>query len=265
MVDLLSTISLRFRKIIVFHLHGGGLPDLFARKPNWTRRVLRRGAAIVAPSAFLARAVSHLGLECIEIPNVIETADYPFRLRSCIRPKLFWMRSFHPLWNPMMAVMTVDKLRRSGTEAQLVMGGNDKGSRNDVQDLVRKLDLEDFIHFPGFLQFKDKLSYGNDSDVFLNTNRVDNTPVSVIEACAMGIPVISTNVGGIPDLLTDQISGLLVPSDNSDDMAKAVRRLLNDQELVQCLSRNGRKLAEQFSWEVVRLQWLQLHSVLMNK
>jgi glycosyltransferase involved in cell wall biosynthesis len=103
-----------------------------------------------------------------------------------------------------------------------------------------------------------KARFGDQGEVFLNTNRVDNMPVSVLEACAMGMPVVSTAVGGVPDLLTDGVTGLLVPDNDHDAMAEAVLRLLRDPELAGRLSTNGRRLAESCSWSVVQPQWENL-------
>jgi glycosyltransferase involved in cell wall biosynthesis len=111
------------------------------------------------------------------------------------------------------------------------------------------------IRFVGFLDMAGKAREGSLAEVFLNTNRIDNMPVSVVEACAMGIPVVSTAVGGVPDLLQDGETGLLVPDDDDGAMAAAVKRLLRDPVLAGRLSLNGRQLAESCSWEAVRPQW----------
>ena len=91
--------------------------------------------------------------------------------------------------------------------------------------------------------------------MFLNTNRIDNMPVAVVEACAMGLPVVAANVGGIPDLLTDEETGLLVADDDDEAMAEAIERLIRDEDLAGRLSANGQQLAARSSWEQVRPQW----------
>lgn len=258
LADVISILSRRLGHRIVLHLHGGGLPDLFVQHPAWARRVLQRGDFIVAPSMFLSRATKTLGFDCRVIPNVICLDDYTFRERSTIKPHLFWMRSFHPIWNPEMAVKVLARLRENEIAATLVMAGGNKGSLTSVRRLAGELQLGDAVHFPGFLNPADKAREGNAADIFLNTNRVDNMPVAVIEACAMGLPVVSTDVGGIPDLLTNEETALLVPSDDVCAMSGAVARLLNDPKLALRISRKGRKLAEQSAWPSVKEQWESL-------
>ena len=132
-----------------------------------------------------------------------------------------------------------------------------------MRRLTQELGLNGAARFPGFLDMKAKVREGNSADIFLNTNHIDNMPVSVIEACAMGLPVVATNVGGIPNLLTDGETALLVPDDDDEAMVSAVTRLLQDPELAGRLSANGRKLAESFSWEQLHPQWEKLFSKLM--
>ncbi len=157
-----------------------------------------------------------------------------------------------------MAVRVLSRLRTGGTEANLVMGGPDKGQLNETRELARTLRVADHVKFAGFLGPREKAREGNAADIFLNTNRIDNMPVAIIEAWAMGLPVVSTKVGGIPDLVANGRTGLLVPSEDDEAMAGCVKRLLQDQVLCQTLSVNGRRNAEQCSWPIVRQQWLGL-------
>ncbi len=116
--------------------------------------------------------------------------------------------------------------------------------------------------FPGFLDMAGKVREGGAADIFINTSHIDNMPVAVVEACAMGIPVVSTSVGGVPDLLTDGQTGLLTPDGDVDSMAAAIRRLCSEPALAARLSEGGRRLAERSAWERVRLEWEDLFASL---
>jgi glycosyltransferase involved in cell wall biosynthesis len=106
---------------------------------------------------------------------------------------------------------------------------------------------------------EDWLDYAKDFDIFINTTNVDNTPVSVMEAMALGLPVVSTNVGGIPFLLEDQIDALLVEPNQVETFTEAVLKLLKHPKLAASLSKAGREKVEQFDWQVVKERW---HSVI---
>lgn len=256
--DVASAISRRMGHKIILTLHGGNLPAFIRRFPNWTRRVLSRAHALVAPSEYLARAVVTSGRTASIIPNVIDLGDYSYRCRARIKPRLFWMRSFHQLYNPALALRVAAGLRAEYPDVALVMAGQDKGSEIKMRSLARDLGISDVVRFPGFLDKSGKAREGGDADIYLNTSRIDNMPVAILEAGAMGLPVVATRVGGLPDLLQDGDNGLLVPDDDSTAMIAAVRRLLNDPKLAERLSINGRALAERAAWPRIRPLWEEL-------
>lgn len=251
--DMASALARRFGLRLVMHLHGGALPEFYARYPTWARRVLRRANAIVAPSAYLARSVERFGLEAVVIPNVVDLTQYELRRRGRISPRLFWMRSVHPVYNPIMAVRALAELRDA--DARLTLAGQDKGQLDEVRQLANALGVQGAITYPGFLDMAGKRREAGSADIYINTNRVDNAPVAVLEAAAMGLPIVSTDVGGIPDLLEHEHTALLVPNDDAPAMAAAIRRLVDDPALAHRLVANARELAERSSWENVLPQW----------
>lgn len=249
----------------VLVLHGGQLPEFSAKHKRWVRRVLGRARSLVAPSAFLAESLEESASPISVIPNAIDLETYRFRLRRKISPKMLWMRSFHPLYNPGLALDVLALVKREFPEATLVMGGVDKGLESSVKNSAREMGLEDSVRFPGFLDEAAKAEEFSKADIFLNTNRVDNMPVSVVEACAFGLPVVATDVGGLSKLIDHGENGLLVKDDDPKEMARAVIGLLNDPELAGRLSENGRKLAERSSWSNVRRQWESLFDKILSQ
>ena len=263
--DVASKLGRLLGQRVVMILRGGATPEFMDRHPRWSWRVLRRADAIITPSPFLARTLVNHGFEVRVIPNVLDLSLYPFRHRRHLRPRLFWMRTFHPAYNPEMAVRVLARLQPQVPEVTLVIAGQDKGTQGKVQRLAQELGVSESVRFPGFLDIAAKIREANAADIFINTNRVDNMPVAILEACAMGLPVVATNVGGIPDLLTDGETGLLVPDNDEQAMAAAVLRLLRDPDSASRLSRNGRQLAEHSSWEQLRPQWENLFAEMMSR
>lgn len=258
LADAASLVGKIFGIPSVFVLHGGNLPAFGKRYPQWFRRVLDRAEALVAPSTFLAGKIQRSGLEVRVIPNVINVSTYPFRTRRNISPKLFWMRSFHPIYNPQMALKAFELVKQKNPDATLVMAGVDKGLESSIKDLSRDLGLSDSMHFPGFLDDRSKIREFSEADIYLNTNRIDNMPVSIVEACAAGLPVVATDVGGVSHLITNELNGLLVADNDPQEMASTIERLLADPDLTERLSRNGRLLAERSDWNNVRDAWEDL-------
>jgi len=136
---------------------------------------------------------------------------------------------------------------------RLTMHGPDKhdGALEAARDAARQLGVESLIRMPGAVpksRVPEVLATG---DIFLNTTDFDNVPVSVLEAMACGLCVVSTDAGGIRHLLQDGHDALLTPRGDADGMANAVRRILTEPGLAARLSLNARRKAETFDWSVV--------------
>ncbi len=247
-------------KPFILVLHGGGLPDFAIKHPHRVKRLLNGTAAVVTPSQWIAQAFAHWRSNIRCIPNAIQVSAYPFRLRPCPEPRLCWLRAFHAVYQPWLAVEVVARLKADFPAIELTMIGPDKrdGSLERVQELIRQHHLEDAVHIVGGVAKPEVPRWLSQGEIFLNTTNVDNTPVSVIEALACGLCVVSTNVGGIPYLLEDEADALLVPPDDPQAMAYAVRRILTEPGLAERLSRNARAKAEKFDWTNVLNSWEEL-------
>jgi glycosyltransferase involved in cell wall biosynthesis len=247
LVEAASAAAFRLGMPMILWLHGGNLAEFARRHPDRVRRVLARGRVSVAPSKFLAEPFG-----ARVIPNVVDLDQYPYRHRPQVAPRLLWMRTFHELYRPDLALRVLERL----PGATLTMAGQDKGLLAETRRRAEEMGLD--VRFPGFLDAEGKRREFAGHDVFLNTNRVDNAPVSVLEAAAFGLPVVSTDVGGIPCLLRDGEEALLVPEGDAEAMAGAVRRLLDEPGLVGRLSSAGREVAERSSWLRVKPLWEEL-------
>lgn len=246
---------------LVAVLHGGALPEFFAAEPARARRALGGAAALVAPSSFLAQAAAGLGLAAKVIPNVVAVEKYLGLPRSepdPAAPRLLWMRTFHEIYHPELALEALALLRRRGLAATLTMAGQDKGLLESCRRRAAALGLGEAVEFPGFLDLSAKIAAFSRHDVFVNTNRVDNSPVTVLEAAAAGLPVVATAAGGLPHLLADGEAALLVPPENAEALAHAIARLMEDSSLRRHIAIGGHHVAAASSWSEVYAQWQKL-------
>jgi glycosyltransferase involved in cell wall biosynthesis len=129
---------------------------------------------------------------------------------------------------------------------------------NECKSLVNKLALQSHVQFLGRVPKSRIPQLGTESDIFLNPTFVDNTPVSTVEAMAMGMCIVATTAGGLPHLLKQNETALLVSPGDESEMASAMLKLLRDPELADKLSRNARSVAEHMDWREVTPQWLDI-------
>lgn len=264
--DAVSWLARRLGLPQVLALHGGLLPSFAEGHRRWVRRVFDRGDAIVSPSGYLAEFFRGWGYAVRVIPNVFPLEDYPYRAPGGLRPlRLLWMRTFHPLYHPQLALEVLAEVRRVDPEATLTMAGQDKGLLAATREQAARMGLSAAVRFPGFLDLPAKKRELPAHDVWLNTNRTDNTPVSLLEAAACGLPIVATEVAGIPYLLQHEQSALLVPDGDASAMAAAVLRLVREPELARRLSAEGRKVAEGCAWPRVLQGWQQVFAEVASR
>jgi glycosyltransferase involved in cell wall biosynthesis len=166
-----------------------------------------------------------------------------------------------------MAVKMMVALRASLPEIQLTMIGPDKddGSLTETRKWVEQSGLENAITIISGIPKNQVPSYLSQADIFINTTNIDNTPISVMEAMACGLCVVSTNVGGISYLLEDRKDALLVLPDDWQGMADAIKLLYSQSGLASLLAQNARNKVGQFDWSVVFPQWENLFLELSNR
>ncbi len=241
-------------------LHGGNLPSFARAHPERIRRLLNSAEVVLAPSAYLREALSPYRSDIGLMENALDIDRYPFRLRQKIKPTLVWLRSFHEIYNPTLAPTVLRWIADEFPEARLIMVGPDKkdGSLERTRQAAKERRVAEHITFVGGIEKSAVPEWLNRGDIFLNTTNIDNTPVSVIEAMACGLCVVSTNVGGIPFLLKDEQDALLVPPNHPDAMVDAIRRILRDTDLARALSENARNKAERYDWSVVLPKWKEM-------
>jgi glycosyltransferase involved in cell wall biosynthesis len=212
----------------------------------------------VAPSLFLYDIFREAGFANLQIiPNSIELSKYPFKQRSTFGPKLLWVRRFQERYNPMLAVKVLEKLRQEYPDASLCMVGPEKdGTLSKCKAYAKEHNLP--VRFTGKLRKKQWAKLSVDADIFLNTTNIDNTPISVIESMALGLAVVSTDVGGMYFLIEDKKDGVLVPEKEVEAMANAVRTLVEQPETASKMTLQAREKVTGFDWEIVKVKWNQL-------
>jgi glycosyltransferase involved in cell wall biosynthesis len=247
-----------WRKRIVAVLRNGYMRDFVERWPRWTRFILSQPNLVLVPHHLSALGFRIDGM----IPNFVKLENYRFRERSVLSPRFLYLRGMHPFYNAPMALRAFALVQQRFPDAQLTMAGKEGEDSDECRSLVQTLNLRK-VQFLGIVP-KDEIPILADKhDIYLHTNRIDNMPITVIEMWACGLPIVGTNVGGMPYLVRNRTDGILVKSENYQAMAGACFDLLSNNELAKTLSRNGRARALELTWERVRPLWeeaLLLHN-----
>ena len=246
-----------FRKQVVLHYHSGEAADHLA---NWGWAVhpwLSLPHHIVVPSEYLQRVFAEHGHRTLVIANFIKPERFNFRERARLSPRLVSTRNLEPHYAVDTAVRAFAEVKRKYPNATLTLVG--AGSEFEVlRTLVQTLGVKD-VRFVGQVAPNRIPEVLSEADIFVNGSTIDNQPLSLLEAFASGVPVVSTPTGGIPEIVRDGQTGLLVPASDPGAMTTAILSLLERPEWALELTRRARGELDRFVWPVVRLAWADVY------
>jgi glycosyltransferase involved in cell wall biosynthesis len=244
-------------KPVVLNYRSGEAPD-HLRRSAIARATLRHVDRNVVPSRFLQEVFAPFGIAAEVIPNIVDTSRFAFRSRDPLRPRILSTRNFEDLYNVACTLRAFAAVRRDFPDATLTLVGG--GSRESaLRALASELGIDDRVRFLGRVAPDEIWRCYAEADIYLQTPDIDNMPSSVLEAFASGCAVVSTNAGGLPAILTDEVHGLLVDSGDHEAAAACIVRLLREPGLAHGLTMRARESCARFGWDAVRAQWLSLY------
>jgi len=255
---LVSQLCRLLRVKYVPILHGGNLPQRIQKQPFLASMVFKNSYCNVVPSAYLRTALETSDLpRIVSIPNTLSIENYTFLKRTSFEPNLLWVRAFDTIYNPEMAFQVLQNVITSYPKARLTMVGPFKGiSEEAMTQMAARYNLP--VEIKGRLTKAEWISLSESYDFFINTTHFDNMPVSVMEAMALGLPVLSTRVGGVPYLISDGETGILVPDSDADSMAHAIDYCIQNPKVTQKMAQEARYQVEQLDWQIVKSQWKEV-------
>ncbi len=241
------------RKSVLVNYHSGEARD-HLRRSKIAAPFLSRAEMVVVPSMYLAEVFREFGISARVVPNTVDLGQFPYRVRRFLRPFLICTRGFDPYYGVDLVVQAFARVKEEHPEAKLDLVG--KGAMEEsIRALVQQLNVTS-VDFTGPVAHQDIRRFYEQSDIFINASWLDNMPLSILEAFASGMPVVSTAPEGIRYLVEHERTGLLCAPGDWQALAENVLRLTREPSLGLELTRNAYEEARRYRWEVVRGQWL---------
>jgi len=252
-----------YNKRTLLNYHSGEADDHLA---NWRSAVptMRRTAdSIVVPSDYLVNVFRRYGLTARAVFNFVDIDLLPYRERGMLQPIFLSNRNLESLYNVRCTLDAFAVIQKELPEAQLIVVG-DGAERVTLEGHARSLGLRN-VTFVGRVLPELMGKFYDEADVYLNSSNIDNMPLSIIEAYAAGLPVVTTDAGGIPYIVRHDETGLMVPRGDAAALAAAALRLLREPSLAQRLSAQARaECLRLYVWPAVEAQWLALYTELVH-
>ena len=241
---------------VVVNYRGGAAEEFLQRSGYLVKLSLLRTDALVVPSGFLERVFARRGLAATIVPNIIDLTRFcahgaADRIAAERPPHVIVTRNLELIYDIGTAVRAFAMYRQRFPAATLTIAGSGPEGEN-LKALATSLGLGNAVTFTGQLDNARMVDLYSAATILLNPSLVDNMPISVLEALASGVPVVSTNVGGVPYMVQDGQTALLVPPARPEKMADALSRLSADKGLARRLSEAGQTAVQVYSWQHVR-------------
>lgn len=249
----------RLRGIPAVVNYRGGEAEPFLRKSAGAVRFsMRRAAALAVPSGFLREVFARFGVDARIVPNIIDLEKFHAGNAHPAGIHVLVARNLEPLYDIASALRAFALLRERHAGARMSVAGSGP-ERNHLERLAEELGIGGRVRFTGRLDSEAMAVLYREATLSLNPSLADNMPNSVLEALACGLPVVSTDVGGVPHLVRHEHTALLVKPGDAEGMAQAMIRLIEDETLRANLIRNGSEHVRAFTWERVGEKWMGLY------
>jgi glycosyltransferase involved in cell wall biosynthesis len=246
----------------VVNYRGGGAETFLQKSFFWIRPTLNATDLIVVPSGFLENIFANWKVPAKVIPNIINVSRFLPRSKQesngVSTPHIVVTRNLEPIYDIPAAIEAFAIVQKSFPTAKLTIAGSGP-LRTELEQLVKQKGIEPLVRFTGRLSSEEIAALYQTADVMLNSSQIDNMPNSVLEALASGVPVVSTDVGGVPFIVHHEVTALLVPAKDHLAMANAIKRILSDSALANTLISNGLISIQDYTWPVVREKWLSAY------
>lgn len=262
-----------YRAPLIASFHGQDLPtsDSMSRidRALW-RLLFRRSKAVVAVSesfaddvrAFVSGAapvvVIHNGLDIEHVMESTEPGRHPLA-QLAGRRYILSVATFEPKKGLDVLIRALALIRRSGNDTALVLVGRVAEAIPSLRALATELDLDDHVFFVEGVPHAQIGPFFERASAFCLPSRAEPFGIVLLEAGAFRLPVVATRVGGIPEIIEDGESGLLVEPEDPDALAAALTRVLRDDELARRLGeRLFERVQSEFSWRRSYSEYRQL-------
>lgn len=263
---------------IIVNYRGGHADSFFAGSWRSVNFSLRHASAVLVPSVFLQQVFGLYqqpdnAVPLAIVPNILDQQlFYPRQQQSSAdaatiaiaAPHCIVTRNLEAIYDVATSISAFALLKKDYPTATLTIAGTGP-LLSQLQQQVQQLKLGSAVHFAGRLSSEQMAQLYRSADVMLNSSLVDNSPNSIIEALACGVPVVSSDVGGISHLVRHRHDALLFNAGDANAMYQLAAEVLQHANLRQQLIANGLSNSQRFYWSEVKLRLAQQYQAAMQR
>jgi len=250
-------IARLFGKHLILNYHSGEAQD---HLEHWGKRVhpwLRLPDEIVVPSRYLQQVFACYQYPARVIRNIVDTSTFRFRQRTTLQPRILSVRNLESIYRVNITILAFALLKRVYPDATLTIVGYGSQDRS-LRELARMQNCEG-IRFLGRVEQEAMPRLYDEADIFVNSSVVDNQPVSILEAFAAGLVVVTTATGDIGAMVTDTITGYLVPPEDPVALANTLVSVLEHPGQAARVTQHALDEVRKYAWPHVCNDWARAY------
>ena len=242
-----------FGRRVILNYHSGEAADHLARWSWLVHPWLRLADEIVVPSRYLASVFAEHGYGARVIANTVDLSACQALERPAAGHRLLSVRNLEPIYRVDVLIDAFAQIQKRYPDATLTIAG--VGRLEGALRAQAGAACAHGVRFVGRIEPAEMPRLYTEADVFLNASVVDNQPLSILEAMAAGLPVVTTAPGDIGNMVRPHETGLIVPKPDPDRFARAVAALFDDPAWAARLGESARQAADEYTWRVQRTGW----------
>jgi glycosyltransferase involved in cell wall biosynthesis len=241
-----------------------------------TKNILDRADVIISPSKSYIKKSNFLRNhqeKVVVVPNGVDLTQFEVNLstQECRgllnlpqdKKIVLFFGFLSPYKGPDILLKALPLIVKDIPNIFLVFAG-DGILRKDLELLSEELNLKKYVRFCGFIDdVVIKSLYYHAADVYCLPSLMECFPITILESMASGTPVVASDIGGIPDIITDKKDGKLVEPNNSEELAKAIIWVLNNYSEIK-FGYTGKEKMQKFSWKTIAAQTNEIYQQLVG-
>lgn len=220
-----------FKKKIVLHIHGGGFREYYATNPIWIKNILDKSDCLVVLSEIWKKYFEG-ELKCKNVEIVENIVPSPEK-KEIVKGQGKFHLLFMGLITEQKGIFDLLEMLNEHKELQknimLHVGGN--GNVQELIYIINRYNLNSCVKFEGFVSGQKKIDLLNIADAYILPSYTEGVPISILEAMSYSLPILSTPVGGIPEVVFNGVNGILFTPGNKKEMYHALSEVLDNNIL----------------------------------
>lgn len=260
---ILINIAKFFGKKVVFHLHSGTFPIFYSKHKSTVKKTIEKCDCVVALSDYWKQwLVSTFNCKkVVVIKNAIETPRLQKISHDTFNLLFLGLLGENKGIYDLLDVIIAHKEDLSG-KLQLLIGGN--GEVDKVKSIIQQNGISNIAIYEGWVSGEKKSHLFNLADALILPSYHEGVPITILEAESYELPIISTKVGGIPEIVVDGVNGLLIEPGDKKAIMTAISQFMSNRDLAKTMGKNSATIVKEHLVTYVSKQLQELYSTIQN-